>query len=143
MPHYQDPAASTGAAEPALPAAAPACELSGTALVLEDSILIAMETEDLLRELGCARCELASSVRAALAIIEAQAIDFAVLDIDLGDETCERVADRLLERGTPFVFASGYGEAAEIGERFQGIPIVDKPYDGQALLAAVRRLRGL
>jgi len=53
--------------------------------------------------------------------------DFAVLDVNLREGTSEAVADRLRARGVPFVFATGYGDAATIPERFSDIAIVRKP----------------
>jgi CheY-like chemotaxis protein len=111
-----------------------------TALVVEDNMIIAMEAEELLRELGYDDCHVCGSVRSALQIIADYPISFALLDIDLGDETCEEIAMALRSRGTPFVFASGYGEFPELAEDLAGVPIVTKPYTGSDIAAAIARL---
>jgi hypothetical protein len=39
--------------------------------------------------------------------------DLAILDADLKGQPASPVADVLVTRGTPFVFATGYGEVPE------------------------------
>lgn len=111
-----------------------------TALVVEDNMLIAMEAEEILRELGYADCHVCSSVRGALQIIADHTINFALLDIDLGNETCEEIATSLLARGVPFLFASGYDEFPELGDELTDVPVVTKPYTGSDIAAAIEGL---
>ena len=49
----------------------------------------------------------------ALTLVETEAVDCAVLDYKLIDGTSLPVADALLERGVPFLFASAYGSGCE------------------------------
>lgn len=115
--------------------------LSGEALIVEDNMIIAMEAEDILRELGCDPCHIAGSVRAALAIVAARNIAFGLLDVDLGGETAEAIAHALLARGTPFVFASGYGAGRAFTGTFPAIPVVTKPYTAGDIRQAIAKLR--
>lgn len=115
--------------------------LAGDALVVEDNMIIAMEAEDILREMGCADCHVAGSVKGALAIVEGKELSFALLDIDLGQETSEAVAAALRANGTPFVFASGYGDYPEFQGDFSQVPIVAKPYTKEDIGNAIGRLR--
>ena len=107
------------------------------ALFVEDNLIIAMDGESILEELGAREVHIAATTAAALDIIKDHAIDIAVLDLNLGTETSLVVADRLAEQGIPFVFASGYGEsqlpAAPHGERV----MVAKPYDHSSLADAL------
>lgn len=114
--------------------------LSGDALVVEDNMIIAMEAEDILREMGCEDCHVAGSVKGALAIIEGKTLSFALLDIDLGQETSEDVAIALQAKGTPFVFASGYGDYPEFQGDLAQVPIVAKPYTKEDIGKAIGRL---
>jgi hypothetical protein len=51
------------------------------------------------------------TVRDALEVIEqAERLDGAVIDIKLRSGTAFPIAEALIKRGTPFVFATGYGE---------------------------------
>lgn len=97
-------------------------------LVVEDEYYIAVELKRDLEAQGAVLIGPVGSVAGALALIEAsQAIDAAVLDVNLNGNDVFPVADKLLERGTPFLFASGYG-SRDIPARYRHIPRIDKPY---------------
>ena len=113
---------------------------AGDALIVEDNVIIAMEAESLLLSLGLTPCHVAGSVRSALQIVEEQEIGFALLDIDLGQETSEPIAVVLRARGTPFVFASGYGDATGFDNSFANVPVLTKPYSEKDIAAAIARL---
>jgi light-regulated signal transduction histidine kinase (bacteriophytochrome)/CheY-like chemotaxis protein len=113
---------------------------NGIALVVEDNIIIAMEAEDLLRDIGFQDCRVAGSIQPAMALIETGEVSFAMLDVNLGRETSEPVAQALAERGVPFIFASGYGERSLMSGLFKGVPVVTKPYGEREVRAAIARL---
>jgi DNA-binding response OmpR family regulator len=113
---------------------------SGSALIVEDNMLIAMEAEEILRELGYGQCHVCSTVRGAQAILAEHPIGFALLDIALGEETSEAIAVSLRARGTPFIFASGYDDFPELGEDLAQVPVVTKPYTGRDIAAAIAGL---
>lgn len=118
----------------AAPAARP---LEGkTALLVEDSMIIALDGEDALRALGAAQVLTAANVRHAMALIDSEDIHFALLDYNLGAETSAPIAERLVAAGIPFLFATGYGEAISDETRFPGIATLSKPY-GAAQIAAL------
>jgi CheY-like chemotaxis protein len=124
--------ARSGATPPAL-----ASQLGGKrVLLVEDSMLIAMEAEDTLKDLGGAEVVVAASQAAALRAVES-GIDFAVLDFNLGGETSLPVAEALLARGCPFIMATGYGEDVPLNDVLAGVPVVSKPYDAKALRAKI------
>ena len=108
-------------------------------LLVEDSLLIAMDTEDLLLGFGVANVRLASSVAHALAEIARQRPDFSVLDLNLGSETSLPIARELQRQGVPFVFATGYGERAMLDPELAGVTVIVKPYSA----ADLRRGMGL
>lgn len=111
-----------------------------TILVVEDQALIAMELEESLIAMG-AHVVLAANVTDALACIQRSVPDMAVLDVNLGSETSEAIADRLTEIGAPFVFATGYGDRLIIPERFQDVAVIGKPFEIQELGQAIQNLR--
>lgn len=113
---------------------------TGAALVVEDNVIIAMEAEDVLRDLGFDDCRVAGTVADALAVTETGEVTFAMLDVNLGKETSEAVAQDLVRRGVPFIFASGYGERSMLAETFPGVPVVTKPYGQRDVQAAMARL---
>jgi CheY-like chemotaxis protein len=110
------------------------------ALVVEDNMIIAMEAEELLRDLGYADCHVCGSVRSALQILADHPIAFALLDIDLGNETSEEIAATLRTSGTTFIFASGYNEFPELAENLKDVPVITKPYTSKDIAAAIAGL---
>lgn len=114
---------------------------SAGALIVEDNVIIAMEAEDVLRDLGFGDCQVAGSVRAAKAVIASAAISFAMLDVNLGNETSEEIAELLHARQIPFIFASGYGDRSFTTSRFQGVPVITKPYSERDIRSAINRLQ--
>src|ERR1700744_5674387 len=84
-----------------------ASRLSGTALIVEDNLIIAMSAEVILLELGARHVETASSVTQALKAIDREKPSFALLDLNLGSENSIRVGQKLLELEVPFIFATG------------------------------------
>ncbi len=107
-----------------------------TVLLVEDNMIIAMDGEDALRDLG-ADVVTASSVGRAREAIQLHAFDLAVLDFNLGDDTSLPVADLLAEKNIPFLFATGYGDGLELPARFSAITLVKKPYSGATLAGAI------
>ena len=104
-------------------------------LVVEDEPFIAMTLEDMLTDFGCVVAGSVSQISEALAIIATGELDAAVLDVNLGTQKIDAVADELARRGFPFVFTTGYGRP--------GLPaphnkrgVVQKPFRAEELAAA-------
>lgn len=111
-------------------------------LVVEDEPVVAMCLEDILEDLGCVTVGPASRLAEGLALAEHEAIDAAILDINLGGERSTGIAEMLIARGVPFVFASGYGSVPE-GFATSAM-LIEKPYrEGDVARALVRLLPGL
>jgi DNA-binding response OmpR family regulator len=102
-------------------------------LLIEDSMLIALSAEDALRELGAAQVTVAPTSAAAKKAIATEAIDLAVLDFNLGNETSLPIAEELVALRLPVVMATGYGSDLELPASLKHIPIVTKPYDLKTL----------
>jgi light-regulated signal transduction histidine kinase (bacteriophytochrome) len=110
-------------------------------LLVEDSMLIAIDVEDALRALGAAKVVTASSVRQARDAIADGGLDFAILDINLGSDSSLTVAEQLQAQGIPFLFASGYGEQAQLSPDFAGQEVISKPYGRKEIVGAIMRMR--
>jgi CheY-like chemotaxis protein len=96
-------------------------------LVVEDELMIRMLLEDMLAELGCTIAAEATHIKDALEAVRNADFDVAILDVNLGGEPISPVADALAARGTPFVFATGYGERA-LPESHRERPTLKKPF---------------
>lgn len=97
-------------------------------LVVEDSIIIALDTEENLKRLGVAEVRLESSVTGALAAIADDPPDFAIIDFNLGGESSEPIADALRAAGVRFVLATGYAEGTGQFERLGAEAVLRKPF---------------
>ena len=75
-------------------------------------MMILMIIEDMLADLGCESVTAAATVDQALALIDAQVFDAAMLDMNLNGNKSHAVADALVARGVPFIFSTGYTEDA-------------------------------
>jgi light-regulated signal transduction histidine kinase (bacteriophytochrome)/CheY-like chemotaxis protein len=115
--------------------------LSGTALIVEDNLIIAMSAEVILLELGARHVETAASVTEALKVIERLKPSFALLDLNLGNENSLGVGRELIEREVPFIFATGYGERAPIPPELGSVPVIQKPYTRDTIERALSRLK--
>ena len=104
-------------------------------LIVEDAVLLALELEAGLTEAGARVVGVAANVEEALKLIEAD-FDVAVLDANLNGVSVSPVAEALKARGKPFIFATGYGDAAPAPEGFEA-PVVRKPYNVAQIAAAV------
>ena len=113
--------------------------LSGRSiLVVEDEPVIALQLETQLNAAG-ARVYSAGRLRDALYMAEHPALSAAVLDYRLGGDNSSAVCRRLVDLGVPFVFYTGFSDAAAFSH-WPEAPIVPKPVDGRELIDAVAQL---
>ena len=97
-------------------------------LILEDEMLIALDIEQMLIELGHSIVALCSRVPAALVAAGRAQVDFAVLDINVAGVPSFPVAQVLRSRSVPFLFLSGYGARGLI-EGFTDALVLTKPFN--------------
>lgn len=109
-------------------------------LVLEDSLIIAMEAEDILRLAGVQSIDIVGGLEEARAAIAAQRYDFALLDVNLGEGMSFGFARHLLDVGIAFGFVSGYSDPRDFPPDLQHIPLLVKPFDEKAMREFLQRL---
>ena len=108
-------------------------------LLVEDEMLVVWLLEDMLADLGCAVVGPASNVNQALAMIDAEAIDVAVLDVNLNGQKSYPVADALAARGVPFVFSTGYDKDMLL-PGYRSFPVLQKPFHRSELNDTLAKL---
>src|SRR5664279_948568 len=114
--------------------------LSGSrVLVVEDEMIVAWLLEDMLADLGCAVVGPAANVNQALAMIDAAAIDVAVLDVNLNGQMSYPIADALAARGVPFVFVTGYDKDRML-DGYRTFPVLQKPFHRAELTVTLAKL---
>jgi len=96
-------------------------------LVVEDEMLVLMNIEDMLADLGCESVTAAATVHQALELIGSQDFDAAMLDMNLDGSKTHRVAEALAAHGVPFMFATGY-VGRDISDGHQDRPVLKKPF---------------
>ena len=108
-------------------------------LVVEDEMLILLMTEGMLADLGCESLTSAATVENALALINAQVFDVAILDMNLSGNKTYPVADALAARRVPFLFATGYS-GRDVTDDYRDRPVLKKPFREQELVGILTRL---
>lgn len=110
-------------------------------LVVEDEALIAVMVEDMLLELGSHVVGPAATIEAALELARSAEIDAAVLDVNVRGERIDPVAEALMARGIPVLFATGYGEV-RLASGVQ-TTVIDKPYTQDKLARGLAAAMGV
>lgn len=107
-------------------------------LVVEDEPLVAMLIEDYLHDLGYEVVGPAARLERGIELARHEAIDFAMLDINLRDKVSFPIADILTERQIPYIFATGTGRMG-LDARHERSVVLNKPFD----LADLERALGI
>jgi DNA-binding NtrC family response regulator len=107
--------------------------------LVEDEMFVAWLLGDMLADLGCAVVGPASSVNQALAMIDAEAIDAAVLDVNLNGQMSYPIADALAARGVPFVLSTGYDKDT-LRDDYRTFPALQKPIQRSELSDTLAKL---
>jgi CheY-like chemotaxis protein len=102
-------------------------------LVVEDETLVLLMIEDMLTDLGCESVTTAATVDKALALIDAQVFDAAMLDMTLSGNTSHSVAEALIARGVPFVYSTGNTDR-KLGDVHHKRPVFKKPFKYETLV---------
>ena len=105
-------------------------------LLVEDEYFIVQDLAYAFTAAGAEVVGPAATVGEALRLIAANALDGAVLDINLQGERVYAVADALATRGVPFIFTTGY-DRDEIPQRFVHYKRCEKPVQPEQILRAL------
>lgn len=134
----QEKLMSTPSIEP-IHSASNETNLTGEVLVVEDNMIIAMDASDILSDNGASKVHVAGSVEDALSIIDDNKISFALLDVNLGNQTSLPIANDLAGRGIPFILATGYGDVEMITANYPSSLVINKPFIAETLRSAIQR----
>jgi DNA-binding response OmpR family regulator len=118
-------------AEPSeLPSAA-VCRI----LVVDDEPMVAIMLEDALQEFGYQVVGPVENLRSAVQLAGSERLDAAIVDINIDGQMSDAIADKLMERGIPFIFVSGYPRTN--GLRYSNVPLLRKPFSVEDLQRAI------
>ena len=110
-----------------------------TILVVEDEWLIADMIDHALSQAGYRTLGPAATVPQALALVDTEACDAALLDVNLGIEKSYAVLDRLIALGIPHLLVTGYS-ASDLPDRYRHCSCLGKPLVTATLVDALNRL---
>lgn len=109
-------------------------------LIVEDEFYLADDLASALAGIGAKVLGPFGRVEEARRLLEGdQAVDLAILDIDLFGDRVFPVADLLRARHTPFLFATGYDQEI-IPQRFSDVPRLEKPFTAATVISLLERL---
>ena len=107
-------------------------------LVVEDEFLVATLIEEMLQSAGCVVSGPIARVAEALDAVDHESYDAAVLDVNLGGDRIDPVADALSRQHIPFMFVTGYNTGGL--PRYAARPHLCKPFKTADLIG---KLMGL
>jgi CheY-like chemotaxis protein len=109
------------------------------ALIIEDEALVAMSIEDALRDCGCKSFDHASTVEGAIAAADHHPPDLITADVQLAPGCGIDAVEAICElRRIPTFFITG--TPAEVRTRLPTHLVVNKPFSGHQIAAAVRHV---
>jgi len=110
-------------------------------LVVEDETFLAMAVEEFLQDNGYSVVGPFARLDKALQAADREALDAALLDINLAGEMVFPVAEALERRGVPFLLVSGY-DAGIMRNVSQDWPRLMKPYRFEEIAARLAEMIG-
>lgn len=106
-------------------------------LVVEDNFMLAEVTKGLLEDIGCHVVGPVGRLDEGLVCARAEALDGAILDINLHGELSFGIAEILSDRGVPFLFMTGYQDRSMVPPALRSAPRLDKPVPDERLIEAI------
>jgi len=106
-------------------------------LIVEDDPFITLALEETLAEFGLIVAGAARTIDQALRLAQSVAFDLALLDVNIGHDKIDPVADAIHARGIPFIFTTGCGRAG-LPEAYSRQAIIEKPFYVEEILRALR-----
>lgn len=101
-------------------------------MIVDDEMIIALDLEGMLEDLGHTVVGTASRVDRGIELAKTSDINMAILDINVRGQLSFPIAQILRDRSVPFIFSSGYGERGLI-DGFRDELVLTKPYDTEGL----------
>jgi len=108
-------------------------------LLVEDEMMVALLLETVLIDLGHQVVGPVARLERGLEVVEREAIDLAVLDVNIDGREVYPIAAALEARGIPFIFTTGYGIDG-LHSAYRNRPVLQKPYRSDDLKAAIGRV---
>jgi CheY-like chemotaxis protein len=108
-------------------------------LVVEDEPMIRLLLDGMLADLGYTMTAEAGVIGEAVTLAKQAEFDAAILDVNLNGQPITPVVEILIQRGLPFIFATGYGQRG-VPEAYRNNPTLQKPFQVEALEQALNSI---
>jgi DNA-binding response OmpR family regulator len=108
-------------------------------LIVEDEYFIASDLARALDKEGAVAVGPVGGLDQGVALAGSEALDAAILDVNLEGAVSYAIADALRERAIPFMFLTGYDDWA-LPEEYRDAPRVAKPCPTSTVLLCLRSL---
>ena len=108
-----------------------------TVLLMEDNPVLGLEVAFALEDEGAAVEGPVARLEAGLETLETVSPDAAVLDVELADGEVFPLAERLRERGVPFVFYTARGSEGHMKARAGDAPVISKSLGSATVIEAL------
>ncbi|HVU20019.1 MAG TPA: response regulator [Rhizomicrobium sp.] len=114
-------------------------ELASRVLIIEDEMVIALDLENLVIELGHTVCGIATTRAEAVSMARAQTPDLILTDIQLADGSSGLdAASEILGGGNiPVIFITAFPECLLTGERPEPTYLIQKPFSRDTVRATI------
>jgi DNA-binding NarL/FixJ family response regulator len=109
-------------------------------LIVEDEVLIAFELCDLVADAEGVAIGPARTNREALALLDRERVDVALLDLNLADGEATPTAERLVGRGVPVLICTGGVMPRAMRSLWPHLPVHHKPVKGEDLIRTLAEL---
>jgi two-component SAPR family response regulator len=109
-------------------------------LVAEDEPLVAVDVVKQLTDAGAIVVGPCATSGRAIAVLEENDIDVAIVDFVLADDNTQELQAALENKAVPFIVVTGYPRV--LVRRDQRQPVLSKPVSAEALTSTVRALSG-
>lgn len=117
-------------------------ELTGLrVLVVEDQMIVAMDVEGMLVSFGCVVVGPVARLHCAIRMAHEEALDAAILDVNLDGVSVDPLVQELQARGVPIILTTGYG-ASTLPVTLRDLPCLEKPITDTELEAGLNKLCG-
>src|SRR3954469_16941269 len=102
-------------------------------LIAEDNLYLALDLSNAVEDMDGRVIGPASTVLEALSLLASQTVAAAIVDCQLGDRDVGPLAERLAERGVPFIIHTSTPVPRAIGDRHPQVPVLMKPLQSSAV----------
>lgn len=106
-------------------------------LLVEDDPYILLALEEMLTDFGLVVAGSARTLAQALRHATTTGFDIALLDVNIGHDRIDPIADIIFARDIPFIFTTGCGRAG-LPESYPQKAIVEKPFYVEEILRTLR-----